>query len=184
MTTTWLTALGLAIEIAGLAFLFFDLSKSKNTGFEIEAFRSFQEQIDRQTQDMIINAYSAVSTLTTAIRHYFVLKEQANRPAPALSAHEQKLIEESPELAEAMKIISPQNLVELTERTFKQAQERLKTRQEIDEGVKKIQLLRIQMDSQFISLVNFSKRLRNIAYVGIALVLFGATLQFVDLVFI
>lgn len=184
MTTSWLSAPGLGIEIVGLLCLFFDLWKSKSTSSRTEAFRNFQEQIDRQSQDLIVSAYKAISTLSKAIREYFILKDKAEKPEQEISASDREMMEVEPEFADFMRIVSSQNLSELTEKTLRRAQQELKSPDEVNEDIKKISALRVQIDSEFVAPVDFSELLRKIAYAGIVLVLIGGGFQFVDLVFI
>ena len=68
--TSWLTVVGLAVEILGLAFLFRDLLKSKTSGISGLAFRQEQDQLETSTRELVVNLNEGLITLAGFVAQY------------------------------------------------------------------------------------------------------------------
>ncbi|OCP01793.1 MULTISPECIES: hypothetical protein [unclassified Ensifer] len=154
-TTGGVGATGLAIEIAGLAALFYDLLSGKRLNDQAASFAAMQGDLQSVARQVSLGAYRNVRTLTTLLGGVLKLLSQEQTPLTqvALATLQTKFDEASSKMVDF-------------------DQEDLKSKEEAAQLV---------VIANFIETIRRSQQLGWWAKLGVLLVGLGATLQLADL---
>lgn len=152
-TTSWIGFLGLLLEIIGLAFLFFELMRSKRSDHREKSISAFKNLLEEDAIELQIRTHRNFSNVVEAMQK---LSEMRSDP--------------------------------MTDAIWKEFSARLKaasgnllTVNQLDEMSARKMVASSETIRSFERMQEESKSLRRIASIGIAFVLVGAFLQFLDL---
>ncbi|SDX72163.1 hypothetical protein [Roseicitreum antarcticum] len=152
-TTSWIGFIGLLIEVAGLGFLFFELMRSKRADHREQSISAFRKLLEEDALELHIRTHRSFATTVGAMQKLSEMKTDPLTDA-VWNAFSANLKEASESL------MSTQKLEEMSTRKTVASAETLRSFERMEKE---------------------AKRLRGIAAVGIAFVLFGASLQLLDL---
>lgn len=89
--TSWLSIIGLLIEMVGLTLLFVDLLRAKRLTDSTTAIRTLQDSINVSTRDLMMNLHKHVALLSDFMGKYVaILAREAEFEAEARNIVEQQ----------------------------------------------------------------------------------------------
>lgn len=178
--TSWLSIIGLLIEMVGLTLLFVDLLRAKRLTDSTTAIRTLQDSINVSTRDLMMNLHKHVALLSDFMGKYVaILAREAEFEAEARNIVEQP----DPERAKLVAFVldkGPEGFRRVTARMFLDASKALPTTEKIQEAVALNLVSRTEILRSFDQYQQTSKRLRYVAAAGVFLVATGVLLQFTD----
>lgn len=184
--TSWLTVLGLAVEILGLGLLFRELLKSKSSSLSTAEFQQKQGAIDAEARQLVLGLNKGLLSLSSFIGQYLSILEMEAEYREDPSALLRKA-EGDAAVSEVLSFLqgkTPHNLRSLAVGRFVQAQASLPSSSVVDRGLQLIEAGRTEMARMYEAAAQETRDLRNLARWGVVLVAIGAAAQFVDLLFI
>jgi hypothetical protein len=181
--SSWISAVGLAIEIVGLYFLFRDLLMSKTSDGAIAEFRKLQDDLEVSNRDVVLRTHSGFQTFLNFMRGYLsILEIEAQEAAnPSDLAQVRR---DNPELAKLIDFIHGKGPVGLRRdavEKFVAASGDLLSRADVERALEVNGRTRAALERQYSDQLLEAESLRRIAKIGIALVSVGALSQFADL---
>lgn len=180
--TSWLSILGLLIEMIGLSLLFTDLLRAKSLTDSTTAIRTLQEDINVSTRDLMMNLNKHVALLSNFMGKYVaILAREAEFEAEPRSVVGEQPDPERAKLVALLLDKGPDGFRQVTAREFLHASRNLPTAEKIQEAVALNLVSSAEILRKFDQYQRTSKRLRRVAAAGVFLVGAGALLQFTDL---
>ena len=184
--TSWLTVVGLGVEILGLAFLFWELLKSKASGLSNLAFHQEQDQLETSTRELIVHLNGGLITLAGFIAQYLAILEfeadyRANPGSIAAKAAS------DPAMAQILMFLQGNSELSIRRHAienFTMARSKLPSDEAVNHALALVVAGKHKLQEIYSNEVKHSQRLRNMARIGILFVAVGASFQFVDLFFV
>lgn len=182
--SSWISLLGLGLEMLGLGLLSYDLLRSKSADDESAEFRALQDQLEASTRELIFNLGQHVDLVSDFFGQLLVVIARESEYEEILRANPNLATDEPGKAALIRHALDkgPDGLRRQSAERFLDASNRLKSGEQIQRALALNADTTKKITERFNSALRLSIRLRRIATFGVMLAAAGATAQLVDLI--
>lgn len=182
--TGLLSLLGLALQVAGLAPLSYDLFRSKSLGDKGAQFTALQDQLDASSRELMFNLNKHVDLVSDFFGKLLVVIAREEEYKEMLRDRPNLAHEDPQKYALIQDALDkgPSGLRRRNSELFLQMHGKLKSAEQIEKGLELNAATSKQINQQLHETFTVSNRLRWMAWVGVTMTAAGAIVQLVDMI--